>query len=191
MDRADEAARLRALRRVRGRLGCDRRRPAGGPGPARAARHPHEHARRGSSRAQCRGPVGRSRAGRPRRGGDRRLRQAEALLRDGRGLRQEMGTHPQTLYGIADSPVGLAAWMIDHDLWSMQGVSRVFDGDPDDRFGLSRDDVLDNIILYWLTNTSVSSGRIYRENTLGFFDVKGVSVPTAVSVFPDEIYAAP
>jgi pimeloyl-ACP methyl ester carboxylesterase len=107
------------------------------------------------------------------------------------GYAQEMGTHPQALYGIADSPVGLAAWMIDHDLWSMQGISRVFDGDPDPRFGLSRDDVLDNITFYWLTNTGVSSGRIYRENKLGFFDVKGVSVPTAVSVFPDEICPAP
>jgi len=107
------------------------------------------------------------------------------------GYAQEMGTHPQALYGIADSPIGLAAWMIDHDLWSMQGISRVFDGNPDDRFGLSRDDVLDNITLYWLTNTGVSSGRIYRENKLNFFDVKGVSVPAAVSIFPDEIYSAP
>jgi pimeloyl-ACP methyl ester carboxylesterase len=107
------------------------------------------------------------------------------------GYAQEMGTHPQALYGVADSPIGLAAWMIDHDLWSMEGISRVFDGDPDGRFGLSRDDVLDNITLYWLTNTGVSSGRIYRESKLGFFDVKGVSVPVAVSVFPDEIYAAP
>jgi len=103
----------------------------------------------------------------------------------------EMGTHPQTLYGIADSPVGLAAWMIDHDLASMEGISRVFDGDRSDRFGLSRDDVLDNITLYWLTNTGVSSGRIYRENKRGFFDVKGVSLPVAVSVFPDEICPAP
>jgi pimeloyl-ACP methyl ester carboxylesterase len=104
---------------------------------------------------------------------------------------QEMGTHPQTLYGVADSPVGLAAWMIDHDLWSMEGISRVFDGDPDERFGLSRDDVLDNITLYWLTNTGVSSGRIYREYKGGFFDAKGVSIPAAVSVFPDEICPAP
>jgi pimeloyl-ACP methyl ester carboxylesterase len=107
------------------------------------------------------------------------------------GYAQEMGTHPQALYGIADSPVGLAAWMIDHDLASMEGISRVFDGNPDGRFGLSRDDVLDNVTLYWLTNTGVSSGRIYAENKLGFFDAKGVSVPAAVSVFPDEIYAAP
>jgi len=107
------------------------------------------------------------------------------------GYALEMGTHPQALYGIADSPIGLAAWMIDHDLWSMDGISRVFDGDPNPRFGLSRDDVLDNISLYWLTNTGVSSARIYRESKLNFFDVKEVTVPTAVSIFPDEIYAAP
>ncbi len=106
------------------------------------------------------------------------------------GYAQEMGTHPQALYGIADSPVGLAAWMIDHDAASMEGISRVFDGD-DEGWGLTRDDVLDNITFYWLTNTGVSSGRIYRENTLGFYDVKGVSVPVAVSIFPDEIDAAP
>jgi pimeloyl-ACP methyl ester carboxylesterase len=106
------------------------------------------------------------------------------------GYAQEMGTHPQALYGIADSPIGLAAWMIDHDLWSMEGISRVFDGDDPDGFGLTRDDVLDNITLYWLTNTGVSSGRLYRESKLGFFDAKGVSVPVAVSVFPDEICPA-
>ena len=106
------------------------------------------------------------------------------------GYAQEMGTHPQALYGIADSPVGLAAWMIDHDAASMEGISRVFDGE-DDGWGLTRDDVLDNITLYWLTNTGISSGRIYRENKLGFYDVKGVSIPVAVSIFPDEIDAAP
>jgi pimeloyl-ACP methyl ester carboxylesterase len=103
------------------------------------------------------------------------------------GYAQEMATHPQAVYGIADSPVGLAAWMIDHDATSMERILRVFDGDQDG-FGLTRDDVLDNITFYWLTNTGVSSGRLYRENKLGFFDAKGVSVPTAVSVFPDEIY---
>ena len=100
----------------------------------------------------------------------------------------EMGTHPQTLYGIADSPVGLAAWMLDHDATSMAMISRVFDGQAE---GLTRDDVLDNITLYWLTNTGVSSGRLYRENKLGFFDPKGVSVPVAVSVFPGELYQVP
>ena len=100
----------------------------------------------------------------------------------------EMGTHPQALYGIADSPVGLAAWMLDHDATSLALIARVFDGQAE---GLTRDDVLDNITLYWLTNTGVSSGRLYRENTFGFFDRKGVTVPAAVSVFPDELYQAP
>ena len=100
----------------------------------------------------------------------------------------EMATHPQTLYGIADSPVGLAAWLLDHDSTSLALISRVFDGQTE---GLTRDDVLDNVTLYWLTNTGVSSGRLYRENKFGFFDQKGVSVPVAVSVFPDELYQVP
>jgi pimeloyl-ACP methyl ester carboxylesterase len=100
----------------------------------------------------------------------------------------EMGTHPQALYGIADSPVGLAAWILDHDSASLALITRVFDGQSE---GLTRDDVLDNITLYWLTNTGVSSGRLYAENKFGFFDPKGVSVPAAVSVFPDELYQAP
>jgi pimeloyl-ACP methyl ester carboxylesterase len=100
---------------------------------------------------------------------------------------QEMGTRPQTMYGVADSPIGLAAWMIDHDMASYALIARVFvDGAEE---GLSRDDILDNITLYWLTNTGVSSGRLYWENKLGFFDVKGVEIPVAVSVFPDEIDA--
>ena len=100
----------------------------------------------------------------------------------------EMGTRPQTLYGIADSPVGLAGWLIDHDMTSYALIARVFDGEAE---GLTRDDILDNITFYWLTNTGVSSGRLYWENKLGFFDVKGVSIPVAVSIFPDEIDAAP
>ncbi|MGZ3667120.1 MAG: epoxide hydrolase family protein [Ktedonobacterales bacterium] len=103
----------------------------------------------------------------------------------------EMGTRPQTLYGIADSPVGLAAWMLDHDPASYENIAHLFvDGRP---FGdMTRDDILDNITLAWLTNTGVSSGRLYWENKLPFFAVKGVSsVPVAVSVFPDEIYQAP
>src|ERR671910_3748006 len=100
----------------------------------------------------------------------------------------EMGTHPQALYGIADSPIGLAAWILDHDATSLALIARVFDGQPE---GLTRDDVLDNITHYWLTNTGVSSGRLYWENKLGFFDPKGVSVPVAVSVFPGELYQVP
>ena len=100
----------------------------------------------------------------------------------------EMGTRPQTLYGIADSPVGLAAWILDHDMVSYELIARVFDGHSE---GLTRDDVLDNISHYWLTNTGISAARIYWENKLGFFDVKGVSIPVAVSIFPDEIDAVP
>ncbi len=100
----------------------------------------------------------------------------------------EMGTRPQTLYGVADSPVGLAAWMLDHDMVSYELIARVFAGQSE---GLTRDDVLDNITHYWLTNTGISAGRIYWENKLGFYDVKDVRVPVAVSIFPDEVDAAP
>ena len=105
---------------------------------------------------------------------------------------QEMGNRPQTLYGIADSPIGLAAWILDHDASSYAMLSRVFDGKPE---GLTRDDVLDNITFYWLTNTAISSARLYWENLrtakAGFFAPRNVGIPVAVSVFPDEIYAAP
>ena len=101
---------------------------------------------------------------------------------------QEMANHPQALYAIADSPVGLAAWFLDHDLRSYQMIARAFAGQ---REGLTRDDVLDNLTLTWLTNTAVSSGRLYRENKLPFFLPMGVSVPVAISAFPDELYQAP
>ena len=100
----------------------------------------------------------------------------------------EMNKRPQTLYGIADSPVGLAAWMLDHDPKSYELIARAFAGKPG---GLSRDDVLDNVTLYWLTNTGISSARLYWENKLGFFNVQGVKIPVGVSIFPDELYEAP
>ena len=100
----------------------------------------------------------------------------------------EMGTRPQTLYGIADSPVGLAAWILDHDTRSYQMIARVFDGRAE---GLTRDDILDNVTLYWLTNTAVSASRLYWENKLAFFVPKHVTIPVAVSAFPDELYQAP
>ncbi len=111
----------------------------------------------------------------------------------GLGYALEMSNRPQTLYGIADSPVGLAAWMLDHDIRSYLMIARVFDGKTE---GLTRDDILDNVTLYWLTNTAISSARLYWDTTQistggGFFDVRGVKLPVAVSVFPDEIYAAP
>jgi pimeloyl-ACP methyl ester carboxylesterase len=100
----------------------------------------------------------------------------------------QMGLRPQTLYGIADSPVGLAAYFLDHDARSYELISRVFEGESE---GLTRDDILDNITITWLTNTALSGARLYWENKLSFFSVKGVSIPVAVSVFPDELYPAP
>jgi pimeloyl-ACP methyl ester carboxylesterase len=100
-----------------------------------------------------------------------------------------MGWHPQTLYGIADSPVGVAAWMLDHDQPSLQLIARAVDGEPT---GLTRDDVLDNATLFWLTNTTISAARLYWE---GFaktdFGPKNISIPVAVSVFPDDVLPAP
>jgi pimeloyl-ACP methyl ester carboxylesterase len=110
------------------------------------------------------------------------------FYKHGLGYAIEMANHPQTLYGIADSPVGLAAWIIDHDARSYELIARVFDGKTE---GLTRDDILDNITLYWLTNTAISSARLYWEYKGGFFDVRNVSIPVAVSAFPDEIYQAP
>jgi pimeloyl-ACP methyl ester carboxylesterase len=107
----------------------------------------------------------------------------------GIGYGFQMGLRPQTLYGIADSPVGLAAYFLDHDARSYELIARVFDGQSE---GLTRDDILDNVTITWLTNTGVSGGRLYWENWgSSFFAVKGVSVPVAVSVFPDELYPAP
>jgi pimeloyl-ACP methyl ester carboxylesterase len=101
----------------------------------------------------------------------------------------QMGLRPQTLYGIADSPIGLAAYFLDHDARSYELISRVFDGKHE---GLTRDDILDNITLAWLTNTALSGARLYWEYFgKGYFNVKGVSIPVAVSVFPDELYPAP
>src|SRR5207302_4747141 len=100
----------------------------------------------------------------------------------------EMGTRPQTLVGLSDSPMGLATFLLDHDARSLEMIARSFDGQKE---GMSPDDVLDNVTLFWLTNTGVSSSRLYWENKLGFFGPKGVKVPAAVSVFPDEIYDTP
>jgi len=114
---------------------------------------------------------------------------------------QEMGQRPQTLYGIADSPVGLAAWFLDHDQQSYRMIARAFDGEPE---GLTRDDVLDNITITWLTNTAISAARLYWEalprnssgfgierNNVRFFEPIGVGIPIAVSAFPDELYPVP
>jgi len=110
------------------------------------------------------------------------------FYKHGLGYAIEMANHPETLFGIADSPVGLAAWILDHDAASYALITRVFDGQTE---GLTRDDILDNITLYWLTNTAISSARLYWEYKGGFFDVRNVTIPVGVSAFPDEIYQAP
>jgi pimeloyl-ACP methyl ester carboxylesterase len=111
------------------------------------------------------------------------------VYQKGIGYGYQMGLRPQTLYGIADSPVGLAAYFLDHDARSYEMISRVFKGESE---GLTRDDILDNITITWLTNTALSGARLYWENkSTSFFGVKGVSIPVAVSVFPDELYPAP
>jgi len=119
--------------------------------------------------------------------------QLDDFYKKGLGYAIEMNNRPQTLYGLVDSPVGLAAWMLDHDIRSYELIARVFDGKPE---GLTKDDILDNVTLYWLTNTAISSARLYWDTRQlpskgGFFDVRGVQIPVAVSAFPDEIYTAP
>jgi pimeloyl-ACP methyl ester carboxylesterase len=118
--------------------------------------------------------------------------QLDDFYKNGLGYAIEMNNRPQTLYGIVDSPVGLAAWMLDHDIRSYRLIARVFDGKTE---GLTRDDILDNVTLYWLTNTAISSARLYWDNAHfpsgGFFDPRGIKIPVAVSAFPDEIYQAP
>jgi pimeloyl-ACP methyl ester carboxylesterase len=114
--------------------------------------------------------------------------QLDFFYKKGLGYAIEMANRPQTLYGIVDSPAGLASWILDHDARSTELIARVFDGKTE---GLTRDDILDNITLYWLTNTAVSSARLYWQYKGGFFDVRNVTIPVAVSAFPDEIYQAP
>ena len=121
--------------------------------------------------------------------------QLDAFYKDGLGYAQEMSKRPQTLYAIDDSPIGLAAWMLDHDARSYELIARVFHGGQE---GLTRNDVLDNVTLYWLTNTGVSASRLYWEaahkvplRKLGFFAPTGITIPVAVSAFPDELYQAP
>ncbi|HKZ07409.1 MAG TPA: epoxide hydrolase [Methylomirabilota bacterium] len=99
-----------------------------------------------------------------------------------------MGTRPQTLTGLSDSPIGLATFMLDHDARSLELIARAFDGGAE---GLTRDDVLDNVTLFWLTNTGVSASRLYWEYKGGFFRPKGVKIPVAASAFPDDLYQAP
>ena len=110
------------------------------------------------------------------------------FYKQGLGYALEMKNRPQSIYGIGDSPIGMAAWMIDHDADSYALIARVFDGQ---REGLTRDDILDNATLYWLTNTTISSARLYWESKLAFFAPKHVAIPVAVTAFPNELYQAP
>ena len=118
--------------------------------------------------------------------------QLDFFNKTGLGYAIEMNNRPQTLYALADSPIGLAAWMIDHDDRSQKMIARAFAGQAE---GLSKDDVLDNVTLYWLTNTAISSARLYWDNahhpTGGFFDPRGIKIPVAVTAYPEEIYTAP
>jgi pimeloyl-ACP methyl ester carboxylesterase len=131
----------------------------------------------------------------------RAFERLDLFFTHGLAYAQQMGQRPQTLYGIADSPVGLAAWFLDHDILSYRMIARAFDGESE---GLTRDDVLDNITVTWLTNTAISGARLYWEalprtssgfgierNNVHFFEPIGVSVPIAVSQFPDELYPVP
>src|SRR6202023_1570370 len=119
--------------------------------------------------------------------------QLDDFYKNGLGYPLEMKHRPAALYGIVDSPVGLASWILDHDIRSYQMIARAFDGKSE---GLTRDDILDNITLYWLTNTAISSARLYWDTTHnlpagGFFDARGVKLPVGVSAFAEEIYQAP
>ena len=189
LDRADEAPRLHALRGAGRRLGCVRHGADGRAGSRRNC-----SASTPTCRPRCRPrSVKALSAGNP---AARRSRPTRSTRSTGSTsssptawpTRSEMANHPQTLYGIADSPIGLAAWFLDHDLRSYELIARVFDGQ---REGLTRDDVLDNITLTWLTNTAISSARLYRENKRPFFVPMGVNIPVAVSAFPDELYQVP
>lgn len=124
----------------------------------------------------------------------RAYEQLKFVYTKGVGYAYQMGLRPQTLYGISDSPIGLAAYLLDHDARSYEMITRAFDGRSE---GLTRDDVLDNITLTWLTGTGISSAKLYWERVrelsgqFGFFNIKGVSIPVAVSAFPDELFQTP
>ena len=191
LGRADEAPRLHAIRGAGRRLGRGHRRPDGGAGAAGIARHPHQHGLASFQPTLTRRPFPERRrhpVSQPTRSS--LTSSWQFVYQKGIGYGFQMGLRPQTLYGIADSPVGLAAYLLDHDARSYELIARVFDGQSE---GLTRDDILDNITLTWLTNTALSGARLYWEilGQTGYFNAKGVSIPVAVSVFPDELYPAP
>ena len=188
-DRADEASRLHELRGARRRLGCSHRRSDGLQAPQgllgihtnMPGIFPADIDAAAFSGAPA--PSGLS--------ADEKLAydRLQFVYQKGIAYGFQMGLRPQTLYGIADSPVGLAAYFLDHDARSYELIARVFDGQSE---GLTRDDILDNITITWLTNTALSGARLYWEYWgKGYFNAKGVSIPVAVSVFPDELYPAP
>jgi pimeloyl-ACP methyl ester carboxylesterase len=174
-----------------GNLGGGRHAGNGGPGRTGAGRHPLQHARYRSRRHQHGGPARRPAATGPVPGGKTRLRAAEQLFAKHPAYAQIMATRPQTMYGLADSPVDLAAFMLDHgDGTGQPGlVEQALQGHL--HSDLTRDDILDNITLYWVTNTGVSAARLYWENEADFFDAKPITIPYAISVFPDELYQVP
>ena len=191
LGRADEAPRIHPVRRAGRRLGRGRHAADGHPGGAGVARHSLQHARHRASRDQQGG-----RARRPAAAGlsaeeKRAYEQLRNFYAKHVAYAQIMTTRPQTLYGLADSPADLAAFMLDHgDGTGQPGlVEQVLQGHLDS--ALTRDDLLDNITLYWLTNTGVSAARLYWENKADFFDAKPITIPFAISVFPDELYQAP
>ena len=198
LDRADEAPRIHTICGARRRLGCGYYRSDGCTGTSGIDRYSHQHGWCCSIQYFKGNPDWRSYAIRSFSRGETRFRAAKIFFTKGVAYALEMGNRPQTLYGIADSPVGLAAWILDHDWLSLELMSGIFEGHPtgptrDDvlETSLTRDDILDNITLYWLTNTAISSARLYWENKLNFFDVKNVSIPVAVSAFPYDIYTPP
>ncbi len=191
LGRADEAPWIQEVRGTRRRLGRDHHGADGGPGASGAARHSLQHARRVFARHRQGCPSGAPAPSGLSADEKRAYEQLALEYAKGIGYGFQMGLRPQALYGVADFPVGIAGYFLDHDAASLALISRAFDGQPE---GLTRDDVLDNVTLTWLTNTFVSGARLYwecLENRVSFFGVKGVSVPAAVSVFPDELYQAP
>jgi pimeloyl-ACP methyl ester carboxylesterase len=186
---ADGPPRLHEVRGARRRLGRDGRGCDGYAGASGTARHsPHLALSRSpdiDQAVQTGSPLPSDLSADERRA----CEQLAFFYTHDLGYAQEMSHRPQTIYALEDSPVGLAAWLIDHDTRSYALIARVFDGQAE---GLTRDDLLDNITLYWLTSTAVSSARIYWENNkYTFFAPKHVAIPVAVTAFPDEVIQTP